>query len=73
MAKKTVKRKASSLIKGHETYSTTPKSKFISMDMGNGKSKYIPKTAENMSALSRLKGTPDVYDDKRFGKRFIWW
>jgi hypothetical protein len=69
-------KKASSLINKFGTYSTTKDGKFISMQIfKNGKeaSKYIPKTKENLKALAKLKGKAEVYDDKRFGKRFIWW
>ena len=65
---------ASSLISRRGTYSTTSKSKYISMADDTGKPcKYIPKTKENMQALVRAKGKPDVYSDKRYGKRCIWW
>ena len=43
------------------------------MDTDTGKPKYIPKTKANMQALVRVKGKPDVYSDKRYGKRCIWW
>ncbi len=69
-------KKVSSLINKFDTYSTTKNSKYISMAVyKNGKesSKYIPKTKENLRALVKAKGKADVYDDKRYGKRFIWW
>lgn len=69
-------KKASSLINKFDTYSTTKNSKFISMQVfKNGKetSKYIPKTKENLKALAKLKGKANIYEDKRYGKRFIWW
>ncbi len=63
------------IVKGG-TYSTTSKSKYISMpdySKGEGHYKYIPKTQANMRAIVKIKGKPDVYDDKRGGKRLIWW
>ena len=74
--KKFSKGKVSSLIVKGGTYSTTPNSKYISMpdyNKGEGCYKYIPKTQANMDAIAKLKGKPDVYEDKRSGKRFIWW
>lgn len=67
------KNRVSSLISRGGTYSTTSLSKYISMDTDTGKPKYIPKTKENMQALVRAKGKPDVYSDKKYGKRCIWW
>lgn len=67
------KNRVSSLISRGGTYSTTSRSKYISMDTDTGKPKYIPKTKENMQALVRAKGKPDVYSDKKYGKRCIWW
>lgn len=70
------KKRSSGLINRMGTYSTTPKSKFISTldeKKGEGHYKYIPKTKENMEALVKLKGKPEVFDDKRGGKRLIWW
>lgn len=75
MAKKDSSRVSREIVKGG-TYSTTPKSKYISMpdyDKGEGHYKYIPKTQANLKAIVALKGKPDVYDDKRSGKRLIWW
>ncbi len=66
-------KKVSGLITRGGTYSTTPKSKFISMQDDKGGSKYIPKTKENLDALKRLKGKGELFNDKRFGKRIIWW
>lgn len=58
-------------------YSTTPKSKYISVgrydEHGEGKPfRYIPKTRENLKEIMRVAGKPDVFDDKRYGKRLIW-
>lgn len=68
--------KVSSLIRKESVYSTTSSSKYVSTPDWNkgeyGYYKYIPKTKENMEALIKIKGKPEVYDDKRYGKRFIW-
>ncbi len=75
MAIKKGSRVSREIVKGG-TYSTTAKSKYISMpdySKGEGHYKYIPKTEANLRAIVKLKGKPDVYDDKRSGKRLIWW
>ncbi|MCM1043269.1 MAG: hypothetical protein NC350_03555 [Corallococcus sp.] len=75
MSKQNNSRVSKLIVKGG-TYSTTAKSKYISTpdyDKGEGFSKYIPKTQANLREIVKLKGKPDVYEDKRFGKRLIWW
>lgn len=61
--------------RGH-IFSTTPKSKYISVSFYNepeNKHHYIKKTKANMAKLKEKHGNPDVYKDKRYKKRSIWW
>lgn len=66
------------IISDEYSYSTTPKSKSISVGAYDTKTggaktiKYLPKTKENLKAIMRVSGKPDVFSDKKYGKRLIW-
>ena len=69
-------KKPSSLIKKGNIFSVTTGSKFISVGSyeKEGEYKYIPRTKENMKAIVKLSGKPDIYENKKGkGKRYIWW
>lgn len=62
------------IISDEYSYSTTPKSKSISVGAYDPKTggaktiKYLPKTKENLKAIMRVSGKPDVFNDKSMGK-----
>lgn len=69
-------KKASSLIRPGFIFSTSSKSKTIGIGRADSDcpEKYIPKTQENLRAIMKLRGKPDVYDgNSKKGKMLIWW